>query len=121
MRCYVNFVEQRIMPLWTQFDKFDENTPKKICYEEIPMLFRPGKLTFVPSSQNASKVYYQSAIQNNFRMYVCCPLDIYYRYNSDKWETPSERTFWTLYCLDHDGETFRTLWETVKFDSFPGE
>ncbi|KUL86704.1 hypothetical protein ZTR_03098 [Talaromyces verruculosus] len=46
---------------------------------------------------------------------------IYYRYSSDEWETPSERTFSTLYCLDHDGETFRTLWKTVKFESFPGE
>lgn len=68
MRCYVIFVEQRIVPLWTQFDKFDENTPKKICYEEIPMLFRLGELAFVPWSQNASKVYHQSAIQNIFRV-----------------------------------------------------
>lgn len=121
MRCYADFVEKIIMPLWARFDKVDENTPKKVCYEEIPMLFRPGELAFVPSSQKAFKVYHQSAIQNVFRMYFCSPLETYYRHGSDKWETPNRHTFWTLYCLDHDAESFRTLWKTIKFDYFPGE
>lgn len=121
MKCYVNFVERSIMPLWAQFDRFDESTPKKVRYEEIPMLFRAGELAFVPSSKTISKVYHQSAIQNVFRMYFCSPLETYYRHGSDRWETPSERTFWALYCLDHDGEGLRTLWKTVKFDYFSGE
>lgn len=33
----------------------------------------------------------------------------------------SDRTSWTLYCLDHDGEKFRTLWKTLIFGQFDGE
>ncbi|KAE8351570.1 hypothetical protein BDV28DRAFT_158618 [Aspergillus coremiiformis] len=123
MKLYVAFAEERILPLWTQFDEPSKTTPKKVSYEEIPFLFRPGELAFAPSSQNTTKVHQQSAIQTIFRMYFCLPLDVWYEYEGEK-ERDSRsgsKTTWSLYCLDSDGEGLRTAWRTVSLDYFKGE
>ncbi|KAE8150938.1 hypothetical protein BDV25DRAFT_139371 [Aspergillus avenaceus] len=123
MRCFIAFVEEKILPLWRQFDEATEATPKKVCYEEIPFLFRPGALAYVPSSHRTTRAHHQSAIQNVFRMYFCAPLDVWYYYNEGQgWTVPSDKhTKWHLYCLDHDGDGFRTAWHSVTFKYFSGE
>jgi hypothetical protein len=35
MRCYMEFVEEKLMPLYKQFDKPDESVPEKIRFEDL--------------------------------------------------------------------------------------
>ncbi|KAK1148084.1 hypothetical protein N8T08_010720 [Aspergillus melleus] len=122
MQLYVAFVEELVVPLWAQFDEPSKTTPKKVSYEEISFLFRPGELIYVPPSQKTVKAQKQSAIQTLFRGYFCEPLDVFYQRTDDGWKEPeSGRTTWKMYCYDYDGEAFRTAWHTVSFDYFQGE
>ncbi|KAJ5646910.1 hypothetical protein N7490_003282 [Penicillium lividum] len=121
LRCYVTFIEQTILPLRAQYFKVDKSTPKKVFHEEIPLLFRPGELVFVPSSSKISKAYRQSAIQNVWRMYSCDPLDVNCEHDGEKWLDPDNITSVYLYCLDHDGDELRTSWRNVGLKYFPGE
>ncbi|PLB53966.1 hypothetical protein P170DRAFT_396969 [Aspergillus steynii IBT 23096] len=122
MQHYVTMVEELVVPLWTQFDEPSKSTPKKVSYEEISFLFRPGELVYVPPSQKTTRAHHQSAIQTLFRGYFCVPLDVWYQLSEGGWKDPSTgRNKWFMYCYDYDGEGFRTAWHTVSFDYFQGE
>lgn len=122
MKLYVSLVEELVVPLWTQFDRPARTTPKKVSYEEISFLFRPGDLIYVPPSQKTTRAHHQSAIQTLFRGYFCVPLDVWYQHTEEGWKDPSSgRTKWHMYCYDYDGESFRTEWHTVSLDYFQGE
>jgi hypothetical protein len=43
MRCYINFVDEEIMPLYTMFDGTSRT---KIRFEDLWLLFRAGELIY---------------------------------------------------------------------------
>lgn len=56
MRCYVNFVETEVMPLYNQFDG---TSATKVRYEDLWSLFRVGDLIYMPSSNDNSGRYHE--------------------------------------------------------------
>lgn len=56
MRCYVNFVENEVMPLYNQYDGTEAT---KVRYEDLWSLFRVGDLIYMPSSNDNSGRYHE--------------------------------------------------------------
>lgn len=46
MKCYIEFMDTRILPLYTTFEKADYNSPIKVRYSDLWYLFRHGELLF---------------------------------------------------------------------------
>jgi len=49
LRCYVNFVEEKLMPLYNRFDNVTDIDSQKIQFDDLWYLFRSGELIYVPS------------------------------------------------------------------------
>lgn len=56
MRCYVNFVETEVMPLYNQYD---DPSVTKVRYEDLWSLFRVGDLIYMPASNDNSGRYHE--------------------------------------------------------------
>ncbi|GKZ35205.1 hypothetical protein AbraIFM66950_005798 [Aspergillus brasiliensis] len=121
LRCYVTFVEERILPLWKRFETVTKNTPNKVRYDELPFLFRPGDLVFVPSVATSSKARHQSAIQNVFRLASLRPEDHMWQTDPGGWFVPNSLARWSIYCFDHDGEQLKVIWQSLEVPHFAGE
>lgn len=57
MRCYVNFVETEVMPLYNQYN--DGTSVTKVRYEDLWSLFRVGDLIYMPASNDNSGRYHE--------------------------------------------------------------
>ncbi|PWY96443.1 AAA family ATPase [Aspergillus sclerotioniger CBS 115572] len=121
MRCYVTFVEERILPLWKRFEHVTRSTPNKIRYDELSFLFRPGDLVYVPSVATSTKARHQSAIQNVFRLASLRPEDHMWQTDPGGWFVPNSLARWSIYCFDHDGEELRVIWQSLEIPHFSGE
>lgn len=121
LRCYVTFVEEKILPLWKRFEHVTKNTPNKVRYDELPFLFRPGDLVFVPSVATSSKARHQSAIQNVFRLASLRPEDHMWQTDPGGWFVPNSLARWSIYCFDHDGEQLKVIWQSLEVPHFAGE
>ncbi|KAI3004064.1 hypothetical protein CBS147346_5054 [Aspergillus niger] len=121
LRCYVTFVDEKIQPLWKRFEHVTKNTPNKVRYDELPFLFRPGDLVFVPSVATSSKARHQSAIQNVFRLASLRPEDHMWQTDPGGWFVPNSLARWSIYCFDHDGDQLKVIWQSLEVPHFAGE
>jgi hypothetical protein len=46
LRCYVDFVDKEVMPLYTQFDRFGVDDGAKVRFSDLYYLFRTGELIY---------------------------------------------------------------------------
>ncbi|KAI1407978.1 hypothetical protein F5Y13DRAFT_173564 [Hypoxylon sp. FL1857] len=128
MRCYINFVERFILPIRHKFGACDGRPPSHVTYEEIPYLFRPGSLAFLPQQDNTLRL---SAAQQVWRMVSCTPADHTTKFDEEEYDSSSSSTStdeedlaetkWSMYCLDYNGETLVQVWKTVGFEFFHGQ
>lgn len=121
MRCYIEFVEKAIIPLWQRFDKVDKHTPRKVTYEDIPYLCRHGDLVYVPAKLTSSKALQRSAIQTIFKVLYCAPPDAAYRLEDETRKPHRQKLAWELLCLDFDGDNFRPISYTQTVRPFDDE
>lgn len=56
MRCYVNFVDTEVMPLYNQYNDSSATT---VRYEDLWSLFRVGDLIYMPASNDNSGRYHE--------------------------------------------------------------
>jgi hypothetical protein len=54
LKCYTQFVEQRILPLYRRYDP-KKNAADKVRYEDLFCLFRPGDLAYAPEPRSQDK------------------------------------------------------------------
>lgn len=120
MRCYVDFVGNVILPIWKKFERWDKKTRPTVKYEEIPYLFRPGALAFLPRTGMNRQTLQRSSVQQIWRMVHCRPNDALTK-ASEKMEDKTGDTKWTIYCLDFDGDKLFPVWEDITFHWFYGE
>ncbi|KAF4628427.1 hypothetical protein G7Y89_g9723 [Cudoniella acicularis] len=122
MKCYVKFVDEKILPLWSQFEKVDKHTPRKVTYEEISIIFRTGDLVYVPSPPTNANSLHRSAVQNVFCMGCCVPGDTPHKLKGETWNLGGDHKIKVLlFCVDYEGEKFRAIWDEVRFKHFEGE
>ncbi|KAI9368986.1 hypothetical protein BJX61DRAFT_521409 [Aspergillus egyptiacus] len=123
LRCFVQFVETSILPIHRAFREIGPQTPKRVSYYEVPLLFNPGDLIYVPSSEMSTKLrHHQSAVQTVFR--CATRISGQYPYSFDALQFP-ERDLnpheIDMFCLDHDGEQYALCWRTIDLHYFYGE
>lgn len=127
MRCYIRFVESKILPLWSQFEERALLRRRMVRYEEIPCLMQPGGLVYVPPKLHT--LHHRSARQGVWRIAECQPADFDYEFDPDTstaGDKPDVRVFGeptalNIYCLDCNGDTVVPLWEKISFSKFLGE
>ncbi|KAF6834282.1 AAA family ATPase [Colletotrichum musicola] len=118
MRTYIGFLEKVVLPIRQKFQNTDKKTRPRVTYEDIPYLFRPGSLAFMPWSGKSSRTLQRSAAQRVWRMATCTPATVPTAIKSH-----DEPTFtnWGIHCLDYNGDETVPVWTTVSFEHFTGE
>jgi len=55
LQCYVDFVNQRLLPSYHMFDEANHTQQGKVCYHELWSLFRMGELVYEPGESQDLK------------------------------------------------------------------
>ncbi|KAK9413232.1 hypothetical protein SUNI508_02431 [Seiridium unicorne] len=121
MRCYVDFVDKEIMPLYNQFDG---KTATKVKFDDLWALFRPGDLLYMPAAGESGGRYHEV-----WRIYRVETPEVDITYPQSGWEffadefqeTKTEGFKIYAYYVDHDGTGFGAVRHTFEIESFPGE
>ncbi|KAI1110447.1 hypothetical protein F5Y14DRAFT_361099 [Nemania sp. NC0429] len=115
MRCYVQFVEEKILPLHLQHLE-PKLTRHRIRYEDIPLLLNPGALVHHRLTPREGQTTHQSALQLIYRVTHVLPME-HPHMDHEGWP----KTACRLYFLDFDGEKMWPVWRTISFQYFSGE
>ncbi|CAN8105373.1 unnamed protein product [Discula destructiva] len=122
MRCYVEFIDNEVMPLYTQYDGTSAQT---VRFEDLWALFRVGDLVHVPTNGDKSGRYHE--IWKIYRVKSPEP-DISYPESGWAWvdnfrEEDTEGSKFTIYAyyIDHDGSEFGPVRHKFSIDAYPGE
>ncbi|KAI4681771.1 uncharacterized protein J4E84_007367 [Alternaria hordeiaustralica] len=122
VQCYVNFVEERLLPLRQQFHNPTATGVPKVGYEDLSYLFEPGDLVYVPKSgqQGPSANSTTQEIRRLFRVHV--------GYNKELLDGCScsickvqKFTSIQSYYLDYDGEGYGCVMTPIPFEPFAGK
>ncbi|KAF4827775.1 putative cell division cycle ATPase [Colletotrichum tropicale] len=123
MRQYVDFVEKAILPIRETFQYVEQKTPPRVCFEDIPYLFKPGALVIVTEKARSGRTLHRSAVQRIWRLVSCQPSDVRtgIPYEEDDEGNEYTTTTWSMYSLDYDGEILVPVWKSFRFKRFDGE
>ncbi|RYC64536.1 hypothetical protein CHU98_g1686 [Xylaria longipes] len=121
MRCYVNFIDDEIMPLHNQYDG---TTAKRVRYDDLWSLFRVGDLICMPACGETVGRYHEI-----WRVYRVEMSKADAEYPSYGWEffmdelQQSKKDIFNIfaYYIDHDGLNFGAVRHTFCISIFPGE
>jgi hypothetical protein len=60
LRCYVDFIDREIMPLYTQFDRLGVNDNAQVRFSDLHYLFRTGELIYRQlTSDNPGQIHFR--------------------------------------------------------------
>jgi hypothetical protein len=125
MRCYVNFIDEEVMPLYNRFDGSSET---KVKFEDLWYLFRPGDLIYMPATGESGGRYHEV-----WRVYSVTVPRPATSYKANGWEFFSDdflnivdsednpKFKISAYYIDHDGSTFGAVTRYFDITSFVGE
>ncbi|KAF7555923.1 hypothetical protein G7Z17_g1792 [Cylindrodendrum hubeiense] len=121
MRCYVNFIDDEIMPL---YDQFNGGEADKVKFEDLWSLFRVGDLIYMPAAGETGGRYHEV-----WRVYRVETPEPQISYPSSGWEffaDESEKVdnaqfTISAYYVDHDGATFGAVRRKFDIEAFVGE
>lgn len=122
MRCYVEFVDKEIMPL---YQRFDGNTASTVKFEDLWSLYRPGDLIYMPTGGEPGGRYHE--VWRIYRVRVPDPKVSFMETGWDFWaddlmQSDDNNTFEiSAYYIDHDGTNLGAVRNVFKIDSFVGE
>ncbi|KAI1828403.1 hypothetical protein F4861DRAFT_181011 [Xylaria intraflava] len=137
MKCYVDFVNTRLISRRNMFPEVDYARPPKVGYRDLASLFRPGDLVVEPGvSQSESRIMNKrsSIVQviepKLWRVcYISEDTPAWSVHNLDapggelqgRINTGSEATHLRLYYIDFDGQKFSSVRGDVSVGFFEGE
>lgn len=122
MRCYVNFIDKEVMPLYSRFQGNDTN---KVKFDDLWSLFRVGDLIYMPAAGETAGRYHEV-----WRIYrvevpepeVSFPSKLGWEFFADELQQDKKAKFTIFaYYIDHDGNSFGAVRHKFELDSFPGE
>ncbi|KAI0484859.1 hypothetical protein GGR56DRAFT_662779 [Xylariaceae sp. FL0804] len=128
MRCYVNFVDEEVMPLYA---RYDGSAADRVRYDDLWALFRVGDLIYMPAAAaaetNAGRYH---EVWRVYRVEVAQPEAAWPApkgweffadelYAQDREDEKRFRIF--AYYVDHDGSGFGAVRHVFELDFFPGE
>lgn len=121
MRCYVDFVDKEIMPL---YNHFNGSTAEKVKFNDLWCLFRLGDLIYMPASSDVGGRYHE--IWRVYRIEVPDAETSYpqsgWEFFDDEFQQSDAASFRiSAYYVDHDGTSFGAVRRTFNIDAFVGE
>ncbi|KAI0421210.1 hypothetical protein F5X98DRAFT_294443 [Xylaria grammica] len=121
MRCYVNFVDNEIMPLYKQYDG---TSAERVKYDDLWSLFRVGDLICMPAAGETAGRYHE--IWRIYRIELPKAEAAYpqsgWEFFMDELQQHKKETFNIFaYYIDHDGNNFGAVRHTFSISHFPGE
>jgi len=127
LECYVSFVENHLLPLFHQFDDASHSSPRRIRYDDLWYLFRPGELVYVPlktlddwKDGRKAPLPKNAVCQNIWRLEVFepCESDLELPLRGTDSEPES---FAGLYYIDYDGSSYKPVRGEFPIKRFNGE
>ncbi|KAH8658397.1 hypothetical protein BX600DRAFT_384601 [Xylariales sp. PMI_506] len=126
MRCYVDFVDQEIMPMYHKFDRISsKDSENRVMFDDLWYLFRVGDLVFMPSTGDPTGRYHE--LWKIYRIFTPEPVYSYPQYDlswmlGDEIPVDDNRVVTLyLYYIDHDGTSFGAVRHKIDIKWFPGE
>ncbi|KAK7402568.1 hypothetical protein QQX98_011673 [Neonectria punicea] len=122
MRCYVNFIEKDVMPM---YNRFDGSGMERVKFEDLWSLFRVGDLIYMPAAGDTGGRYHEV-----WRIYKTKAPELESNTPTTGWEffadelgeTDDESKFKiSAYYVDHDGGAFGAVQRKFEIESFAGE
>lgn len=129
LRCYVDFVDKRIMPQSQKFDDPAKPQAQKVRFEDLYYLFRPGELVYWPAIMRSDIM--ATPTREVFRLYGTnkCPTTSYNTYEPAAYCKPrnkepkqgSQAFSIKIYAVDYDGNAYGAICgKDYLFQYFPG-
>ncbi|ROT43063.1 hypothetical protein SODALDRAFT_327228 [Sodiomyces alkalinus F11] len=133
MRCYVDFVEEHLMPLYRRFDDVDPTKPYKIRHKELWNIFRFGEVLYYPpppadllTSLSKETRDELTGRHKLWRVYKLLPPRIdcdeagEFQVDTDSSALPANMQVWCYY-IDHDGKDWGAMTDIIRIYEYPGE
>jgi hypothetical protein len=131
MRCFVDFMAEEIIPLYTQFENLDDTSPStKIRFDDLWYLFRTGEEIYRPIPNDTEKTDTLSNRQRTWRVYgLSTPLPQYrstpndHRQYTNQDTDDNDESIFKIMCyhIDFTGDEFCSVTEEFKIQRFDGE
>ncbi|KAI8629077.1 hypothetical protein F5Y19DRAFT_464696 [Xylariaceae sp. FL1651] len=122
MRCYVNFIDNEIMPLYKQYDG---TAADRVKFDDLWSLFRVGDLICMPAAGETAGRYHE--IWRIYRVELPEPEATYpssgWEFFMDELQQNNKKETFNIfaYYIDHDGNNYGAVRHTFEIPSFPGE
>ncbi|KAH9907824.1 hypothetical protein F4778DRAFT_719249 [Xylariomycetidae sp. FL2044] len=121
MRCYVNFIDKEVMPL---YQAYDGTKAEKVKFDDLWSLFRVGDLIYMPAAGETAGRYHET--WRIYRVEVPEPETSYpsigWEFFTDELQQDKKAKFNIFaYYIDHDGNSFGAVRHKFEIDSFVGE
>ncbi|KAJ4221007.1 hypothetical protein NW759_007077 [Fusarium solani] len=121
MRCYVEFIDNEILPLHS---RFDGTGAEKVKFDDLWSLFRVGDLIYMPASGETGGRYHEV-----WRIYKTRAPDPETSYPTTGWDffedehqiNENSKFKISAYYIDHDGSNFGAVQRKFEIESFVGE
>jgi hypothetical protein len=130
LRCYVQFMEREIIPLYHRFEKLDETSNAKVPFQDLWCLFRVGEIVYRPCGTGADKEIDDLTLGNrHWRVYGTRPSWPKYRmgavgdHRSFISDSDGEMASFGVQCyyIDYTGDEFCVVTETFEIQPYEGE
>ena len=121
MRCYVDFVDREILPLYQKFENLET---RKVAFDDLWSLFRLGELVYVPAAHDSAQRYQE--LWRVYRIEVPEP-DLTYPpadfgwFQDEVMQTGGGDFNISCYYIDHDGSAYGAVRNVFSILPFPGE
>ncbi|KAJ4264526.1 hypothetical protein NW762_005728 [Fusarium torreyae] len=121
MRCYVDFVDKEVLPL---YNRFEDSSADRVKFDDLWSLFRVGDLIYMPASGETGGRYHEL-----WRIYRVKSPDPETSYPTSGWDffadeqqiDENSKFKISAYYIDHDGTNFGAVRRKFEIESFVGE
>ncbi|KAF4970301.1 hypothetical protein FSARC_2621 [Fusarium sarcochroum] len=121
MRCYVDFVDKEVLPL---YNRFEDSSADRVKFDDLWSLYRVGDLIYMPASGETGGRYHEL-----WRIYRVKSPDPETSYPTSGWDffadeqqiDENSKFKISAYYIDHDGTNFGAVRRKFEIESFVGE
>lgn len=121
MRCYVDFIDNEILPI---YNRFEGSSADRVKFDDLWSLFRVGDLIYMPASGETGGRYHEV-----WRVYKTRSPEPETSYPTSGWDffadeqqiDENSKFKISAYYIDHDGNNFGAVRRKFEIESFVGE
>lgn len=130
LTCYVQFMNDNVMPLAAQFDGLDsESGAKRVGFHDLWYLFKPGEFVYRPVGAETTKDSNNLSLgQRTWRSFGFDPIPPNYQIAPTGFRRYTDQTYSATasfnihaYYIDYTGEEFCVVTNTFSIQAYEGE